>query len=141
MLFRSVSPRDPLGQTEGGGELNWKETWVGERMPRRHPRLPFMLHPAKPLTNSRVCLRHSISRPNKLLWQYSLKKFPSPRTRPELPGPPVIAHQDWVPGMQMRYRCVKMWTLSAQEAASLGQRQPGQPLVTGRAGLIRVLER
>ena len=38
----------------GRGELNWKETWVEERMPRRHLRIPFMLHPAKPPTTSRV---------------------------------------------------------------------------------------
>ena len=74
-------------------ELNWKETSVEERMPRRHLRIPFMLHPAKPPTTSRVCLWHFVSTPNKPLWQYSLKKFPYPRTRPQLPSLPAIAHQ------------------------------------------------
>lgn len=70
-------------------------------MPRKHPRLLFMLHPAKTLTKSRDCLWHSINRPDKLFGQYSLKKFPPPRTRPEFPGLPAAAHRGRVTGMQI----------------------------------------
>ena len=38
-------------------------------------------------------LWRSVSTPNKPFWQYSLKKFPYPRTRPQLPNLPAIAHQ------------------------------------------------
>lgn len=51
-----------------GRDLNWKETWVGEKMSRRHPRHPFGLHPTKPLINTRLCLWYFINRPDKLPW-------------------------------------------------------------------------
>lgn len=39
-----------------GRDLNWRETWVGEKMSRRHPRHLFVPHPTKPLINTRFNL-------------------------------------------------------------------------------------
>lgn len=66
---------------EGGRGTELERTLGGKKTPRRHPRLPFMLRPAKPLTNTTVCLWHSINRTNKLPWPIFLEEISIPQDK------------------------------------------------------------